>query len=233
MHPLEQMRYLARGWEAGPGLPAQELAGALADVASENPASLLQACRRLIEHHPAAGVAWWLSARALSAPDPVEAIDEAARELAADPTVRLLAEALPSRARVCAPQAGPVVVAALRRRKDAVIVRSPEHRTGGAAFLLVEAWAAGPEGVLAGKGLVAAVKAARRQGWPVWAVAARGTLLPEALWRALLARSPMEVELLASSLLSCVAGDQGLESSAEALGRPTCSAVAELLGWRT
>ena len=233
MHPLEQMRYLARGWGTGPGLPAQELAEALAEVVSENPASLLQACRRLIEHQPAAGVAWWLSARALSAPDPVEAIDDAARELAADPTVRMLAEALPSPVRVSAPQAGPVVVATLRRRKDAVLVRSTEHRTGGAAFLLIEVWAAGPEGVLAGKGLVAAAKAARRQGWPVWAVAARGTLLPEALWRALLARSPMGVEVLASSLLSCVATDQGLQSAAEALGRPTCSALAELLGWQT
>jgi hypothetical protein len=201
-------------------------------VASDNPASLLQACRRLIEHHSAAGVAWWLSARALSAPDPVAAIDDAARELAADPTVRLLAEALPSPVRVCAPQAGPVVVTALRRRKDAVLVRSPENRRGGAAFLLVEAWAAGPEGVLAGRGLVAAAKAARREGWPVWAVVARGTLLPEALWQALLARSPSEVELLASSLLSCVAADQGLEGAAEALGRPTCPAVAELLGWQ-
>ena len=39
----------------------------LADLADENPASLLQACRRLIEYYPSTGAAWWLSARTLSA----------------------------------------------------------------------------------------------------------------------------------------------------------------------
>ncbi len=103
MHPLEQLRYLARGWESGEEFPAREAAAVLADLAGENPASLLQACRRLIEYFPSAGPAWWLSARALSAPEPVEGIWVAADELANDPTSRLVGEALPTGGPVAVP----------------------------------------------------------------------------------------------------------------------------------
>ena len=60
VHPLEQLRYIARRWEIDGEFPAQEVAAVLAELASENPASLLQACRRLIDYFPSAWVAWML-----------------------------------------------------------------------------------------------------------------------------------------------------------------------------
>ena len=99
VHPLEQLRYLARRWGSGDEFPAPEAAEVLAELADESPGTLVHACRRLIEYFPASGQAWWLSARALCAPDPLEAIWEAADELADDPTGRRLAEALPASAR--------------------------------------------------------------------------------------------------------------------------------------
>ena len=123
VHPLEELRYLARGWESGEEFPAQEAAAVLAELAGDNPASLLQACRRLIEYFPSAGAAWWLSARALSAPEPVEGIWVAADELANDPTSRLLGEALPTGGAVAVPEPSSVVMAALRRRRDVQLQR--------------------------------------------------------------------------------------------------------------
>ncbi len=74
VHPLEQLRYIARQWDNADDFPAQEIAAVLAELADENPASLLQACRRLIEYYPSTGAAWWLSSRALSAAGAVEGI---------------------------------------------------------------------------------------------------------------------------------------------------------------
>ena len=109
MHPLEQLRYIARRWEIDDEFPAQEVAAILAELASENPASLLQACRRLIDYYPSAGVAWWLCARALGAPEPIEGIWEAADELSSDPTPALCAKAVPAEATVALPDPVPAV----------------------------------------------------------------------------------------------------------------------------
>jgi hypothetical protein len=118
VHPLEQLRYVARGWESTDDLPMAEVAQVLAELAEESPATLLHACRRLIEYFPASGRLWWLSARALSAPEPVSGIWEAADELLEDPTGKRLAEALPAGAGVSL--LGPASEAAmsvLRRRR--------------------------------------------------------------------------------------------------------------------
>jgi hypothetical protein len=145
VHPLEQLRYIARRWEIDDQFPAQEVAAILAELASENPASLLQACRRLIDYYPSAGVAWWLCARALGAPEPIEGIWEAADELSSDPTPGLCAKAVPAEATVALPDRVPAVARALRRRKDVELV---DRRTKKADLVLVRAHAAGPEGVL-------------------------------------------------------------------------------------
>ena len=224
------MRYLARGWENGDRLPAQEVALVLAQVAAETPSSLLQACRRLIEHHPSAGVAWWLSARAIGALDPVDGIDEAARELASDPTTRLLAQALPGLVSCADP--GEVARVALRRRhRDVKVARTPE----GSGCLLVEPQAAGPEIMLVGRASAAAARRAKAAGAETWAVVARGALLPAPLWEALVRRTAQDhgagLEVLPASLVTRVACDAGLVPPGEALARSTCLPVAELLGW--
>lgn len=231
VHPLEQLRYLARGWESGEEFPAQEAAAVLADLAGENPASLLQACRRLIEYFPSAGTAWWLSARALSAPEPVEGIWVAADELANDPTSRMLSQALPSGGAVAVPEPSSVVMAALRRRRDVQLQR----RSSGAYLCVVAAWAAGPGSVLVGRHSASAVAAGARAGNDVWVVVGRGGLLPGPLWDQLVQRAlpATRMEVVEASAFSAVMGDQGLGPADEVLSRPSCPPVAELLGWKS
>jgi FAD/FMN-containing dehydrogenase len=231
VHPLEQLRYLARGWESGEEFPAQEAAAVLADLAGENPASLLQACRRLIEYFPSAGAAWWLSARALSAPEPVEGIWVAADELANDPTSRLVGESLPTGGAVAVPEPSSVVMAALRRRRDVQLQR----RSSGAYLCVVVARAAGPGSVLVGRHSASAAAAGARAGNDVWVVVERGALLPGPLWDQLVQRAlPVtRTQVLEASEFSAVIGDQGLGPSEEVLSRPTCPPVAELLGWKS
>ncbi len=141
MHPLEQLRYIARRWEDDDEFPVQEVAAVLAELAQDHPGSLLPACRRLIGYYPSAGVAWWLSARALSAPEPVEGIWEAADELSSDPTTDRCIEAVPTGSVVAFPDPVPAVLRALRRRKDLELVRWPARR---ADLLLLRVRAAGP-----------------------------------------------------------------------------------------
>lgn len=147
MHPLEQLRYVTKGWEGGE-VPVQDVAAALADLAMDSPASLLQACRRLIEHFPAEGVAWWLCARALSAPDPVDGIWEAADEIASDPTPRRLAEALKRSG------TEPVVVKAQAAGPTELLVSGRTAWQASAARRAgKELWAMVPRGVLLPKPL--------------------------------------------------------------------------------
>jgi FAD/FMN-containing dehydrogenase len=230
VHPLEQLRYLARGWESGEEFPAQEAAALLADLAGENPASLLQACRRLIEYFPSAGAAWWLSARALSAPEPVEGIWVAADELANDPTSRLLSQALPSGGSIAVPEPSSLVMAALRRRRDLQLQR----RSSGAYLCVVTARASGLGSVLVGRHSASAVAAGARAGNDVWVVVDRGALLPGALWEQLLERAlpASRMEVVEASAFSAVISDQGLGSFEDVAGKPSCPPVAELLGWK-
>lgn len=231
VHPLEELRYLARGWESGEEFPAQEAAAVLAELAEDNPASLLQACRRLIEYFPSVGASWWLSARALSAPEPVEGIWSAADELANDPTSRLLGEALPAAGAVAVPEPSPVVMAALRRRRDVQLQR----RSPGAYLCVVAARAAGPGAVLVGPYSAAAAGKGARAGNEVWAVVERGALLPGPLWEQLLQRAlpSARMAVLESSDFTAAIGDRGLGPLDDVLSRPSCPPVAELLGWRS
>jgi hypothetical protein len=233
VHPLEQLRYIARRWEIDEEFPAQEAASVLAELASENPASLLQACRRLIDYFPSAGVAWWLCARALGAPDPIEGIWEAADELSSDPTAGICAKALPAGGIVAFPDPVPAVVRSLRRRKDVEVV---DRVTKRADLVLLRALAAGPDGVLvARRSSQSRAKGKRPLGVPVWAVLERGALLPGPLWDQLLARSSSDgyAAVVALDDLGSAVTDGGLVSPAEAVSKPTCPPVAELLGWRS
>jgi hypothetical protein len=217
VHPLEQLRYLARGWESGEEFPAQDAAAVLAELAADNPVSLLQACRRLIEYFPSAG------------PEPVEGIWVAADELAHDPTSRIVSESLPSGGAVAVPEPSSVVMAALRRRRDVQLQR----RSSGAYLCVVAARAAGPGSVLVGRHSASAVAAGARAGNDVWVVVERGALLPGPLWDQLVERAlPVtRMEVVEASAFSGVIGDQGLGSFEEVLSKPSCPPIAELLGW--
>lgn len=211
MHPIERLRYVARLEGADPAALAREVASSLAEVAATDVAGLVPACRRLVEHHPANGPIWWLSARLLAAAEPYDEARVAAAALANDPTSRRLAEVLPEDATVLVVGWPDTVGDALRRRGDleVLVVESggdgaglarrlddaatvPDRGIAAAAvvadLVLVEALVAGPSGVLAAPGSHAAAAVAARADRPVWGVVPVGRVLPDALWRAALSR---------------------------------------------
>ncbi len=250
-HPLEHLRYLARGWGSGEDFPAPEAAEVLAELAMGSPGTLVHACRRLIEYFPSSGQAWWLCARALCALDPPEGIREAADELAADPTGRRLAEVLPAPGPVSFPEPSSAVRVALRRRPEVQV----QKKAVRAQLVVVSALAAGPGAILASARSAAAAGVAARAGKPVWAIVGRGVLLPGPLWDQVLVRAAPRadpgtadpgtadhgtadqgtggrLEVVDGARLEAVVGDAGLEALKVALSRPTCPPVAELLGWK-
>jgi hypothetical protein len=77
---------------------------------------------------------------------------------------------------------------------------------------------------------------AAQAGVPVWAVLERGTLLPEELWQQLLERAlkgGVAVEVANADDLAAIVSEHGQEEPEAALSKPTCSPVAELLGWKS
>lgn len=263
MHPIEHLRYIARVTGADPAVVASEAADALVQMARVQPAGLVPACRRLIERHVAAGPVWWLSARMLREEDPVRAGRDAAEQLRCDRTPDVLADALPDSATAVVVGWPDLAVDALRRRGDVEVlvvewdtegeqlVRRlgerdqsatliPPAGVGPAAVVadvvIVEAQAAGPGGVLARPGSMAAAAVAAHQQVPVWAVVGVGRLLPAPLWEALLARLDesgtepwdRDVEVVPADLISQVAGPAGMSEPAEGLQRATCPPAPEL-----
>jgi hypothetical protein len=263
MHPIEHLRHVARATGADPALVAREAASSLADMARMEPAGLVPACRRLVDRHLSSGPVWWLSARLLSADNVPAAARDAIDELDSDPTDERLADALPDGCTVlllgwpdisagalrsrgdievlvvdAAGEGGPLVRRLRDRGTDAELVQ--ESGAGPAAgvadLVLVEALAAGPGGVLAVPGSLAAAAVAAHRNAPVWAVTGAGRVLPERLWTAMVTRldssgsEPWErdVELVEASLLSSVVGPEGLVDTGLGLAAATCPAAPEL-----
>lgn len=263
MHPIEHLRYVARSTGADPAVVAAEAAQALVEMARVQPAGLVPACRRLIERHLSSGPVWWLSARMLREDDPVAAGRSAAAELETDPTSDCLADALPDSATVVVVGWPDLTSESLRRRGDVEVLvvdwasegehlarRLRERGTeaslvaesgaGPAAavadVVVLEALAAGPTGILAVPGSMAAAAVATHQQVPVWAVTGVGRVLPGPLWDALLARldetgiEPWDrsVEMVPASLIGQVIGPDGPVETGEGLQKATCPAAPEL-----
>ena len=264
MHPIEHLRYVARASGADPSLVAREAAMALAEVAEVDPVGIVPACRRLVERHLTSGPVWWMAARVLSAADPSDAAVRAAVELEADRTERHLAAALPDSATVVVIGWPEATAGALRRRGDiAVLVVAsagegsglarrltndgsasevvPNSGVGPAAavadLVIVEAFVAGPAGVLAAPGSLPAAAVAAHSGRQVWLVTPTGRVLPEGLWDALLNRfdetggEPWDraAELVPASLATDLIGPEGPAPVQDGLGTATCPVAPELL----
>lgn len=264
MHPIEHLRYVARAGGADPALVARETAEALVQIARAQPAGLLPACRRMIDHHPTSGPVWWLSARMLRSDRPASAGQESALELEEDETPAHLEGLLPDEATVLAvgwpDQAG----VPLRRRGDVEVLVVEWESEGGqfaarlrdadnearlvpesgaataavvADVVILDVLAAGPTGVLAVPGSLAAALSAHHQQIPVWAVAGVGRVLPAELWDALLARldemgaEPWDrpVEVVPADLVDVVVGPEGERDPASALATASCPVAPELL----
>jgi hypothetical protein len=214
VHPIERLRFVARTSGADHRELVRETAGALAALGFDPP-GLVTACRRILDRHPASGPVWWLTARMLTATDPVTEAWLAADELDADPTSTQLARALPDDATVCVlgwpeqvgdalPSRGDLDVlvvdslgegAGLARRlryADVDVLDVPVAGLGSAAaaadLVLLEASAIGPAAAIAIAGSTAAAAVARHAGVPVWLVGGVGRLLPTRMWDALVRR---------------------------------------------
>jgi hypothetical protein len=214
VHPIERLRYVARAAGADQRVLVSESAAALADLGLD-PQGIVTSCRRLIAKHPTAGSLWWMSARMLTAVDPMREAWACVREIDADGTSDELAYALADDLRVLVVGWPEQVAEALVRRGDVTVLvvevdgegsglarrlaRSDVEATvvsasgvGAAAaavdLVVLEAGALGPDGFLATPGSRAAAAVAYCEQVPVWVVCGVGRALPEPLWRALLER---------------------------------------------
>ncbi|MFV0258607.1 MAG: hypothetical protein ACK5PP_09200 [Acidimicrobiales bacterium] len=209
MHPIEQLRFVARASGADASLLVQEAASALSVFASDRP-GLVTAARRLLTRQPAIGPLWWMCHRMVLSDDPRQEARSVIEDLRHDRTGRNLAHELPDGATVviigwpdtiveALPRRGDVSVlvvdvegqgpAAVRRleRSDVIAEDIAAEHLGGAvteaSLVLVEVAAAGPAAALTDVGSLAAAATARAVGTPTWMVAGVGRLLPEAYWQ--------------------------------------------------
>lgn len=133
MHPIERLRYVARGQGEGPSVFVPEVAAALVGLGDDHLA-LVPACRRLLSRHPEVGPLWWLSARMLGSSDPRGEARRCVDEIGNDRSDRVLAGHMPEEARVVVLGWPELASAGLRRRGDAQVLTVD---TGGEAYGLV------------------------------------------------------------------------------------------------
>ncbi len=206
VHPIEQLRYVARASGADAGLLVQEAASALS-VFGHDPAGLVTGCRRLLTRQPSVGPLWWMSAHLAMSTQPRQTSRELIAAIGEDPTPRELAHALPDGGTVLIVGWPAMAVAALVRRGDvevlAIDVEGQGHSVvrrldradveaeavdssnlAGAVdmadLVVIEAGAMGDAAALVDLGNLPAVAMAKVASTPVWLVAGVGRHLPEA-----------------------------------------------------
>lgn len=205
MHPIEQLRYVARASGADAGLLVQEAASALG-VFAHDPPGLVTACRRLLTRQPSVGPLWWMSARLAMAAEPRREARALIDEIGDDPTSRHVSREIPDDATILLVGWPAITVSSLPRRGDvevlvldvegqanAVVRRldraemdaesvDPAHVAGAvddADLLIVEVGAMGDVAALVDVGNLPAVAIARLAKKPVWFVAGVGRHVPE------------------------------------------------------
>jgi len=199
VHPIERLRYIARSYGGDPRLLVAETASALRAL-GDDPASLVVACRRIVERHPTSGPLWWLCAHMLTDTDPWAVARRLAAEIADDATADLLADALTEGATVCVVGWSDLIGEALVRREDVAAMAvgsddSADLLTGAvlaADVVLIEAFAASASEMLAAPGSRAAASVAYCSEVPVWAIIGVGRRIPEAGFQSLVDRIPNE-----------------------------------------
>lgn len=205
MHPIERLRYVARGSGASQSGLVHEAAGGLAAF-GDDPVGLVTAARRILDRQPAAGAMWYLCARMLTSVDPGREAWSLAAELEADPTPVALADALPDDSTVCVLGWPELIADALPRRGDVEVlvvdvrgeggglvrrlarcdvdaVDVPEAGLGAAVrasdLVLLEAEACGPDRAVSLAGSLAAAAVGAQVDVPRWLVSGAGRLLPK------------------------------------------------------
>ena len=213
MHPIERLRYVARATGADQRLIVRETASALHGLGLD-PAGLVTACRRIVEHNPTSGPIWWLCARVLTAAEPLREASLAARQIDEDPTEEALIDHLPADALICVVGWPDLVTDALVRRGDVRVLAIDGAESDGfvrrlqradvdveqvapsglgaaaasADIVLIEAAAVGADGIIAPAGSRAAAAVGYCSEVPVWLVAGLGRRLPMAMWTTMMER---------------------------------------------
>lgn len=215
MHPIEHLRYVARSHGADPLDVAFSTAEVFRSIVND-PAGLVVAARRVVEHHPLNAQLWWLCAHVLTAMDPRDALGRCLREMQDDDTSAHLADALPDDSTVCLAGWNGHVIDAIARRGDvfALVVDSngdgadalryfdrknvsaelvaPEGLAAAAEHAdvtIVGAHACGRTEALAPGVSLAIASVAYCAQKPVWLVAGRGTRLADQLFAAIVAEA--------------------------------------------
>ncbi len=214
MHPIEQLRYVARASGADATLLVEEAASALRMFADE-PNALLAGAKSLVARQPGVGPLWWMASKLIAAPDGRAAVREVIEELRNDPTPGLVDDAMPSgstvvivgwpdtvmRTLVGRPDVEVLVIdvegqghGAVRRldRADVVAEAVDPVRISGAVgqadLVLVEAGAMGPSSAVTDLGGATLAAVAHLTHTPALLVAAVGRRLPEPYWQELVVR---------------------------------------------
>lgn len=175
MHPIELLRSLARTSWLEPEQLVPEAAQGLS-MLDDDPAGLVLACRKLIEHHILCGPLWWLCGRVLLTAEPRSEARAVADEFANDPTLGLVVELLESD-ELTSEETDTGEHAASGRR-------DPIRGDASAHPIVVPAVMAGPAGFVVptwARDLVIdnLENASRR---PVWVIAGVGVVVPPIVW---------------------------------------------------
>lgn len=228
-----------------------------------DPAGLVVACRRIVERHPTSGPLWWLCASLVTSTDPFREAWTLAEHIEDDPTSNHIVDLLPDGVTVTVVGWPDHAGEALIRRGDVTSLVVDSHDTGnsfvrrlqradveaeeidaaGTAaavaasdLVIVEAMAAGPDGMLAALGSHAAAAVAYCSEVPVWFVVPRGRRLPEPMWKTMLQRLDdadfawnLEVERVPLAMATAIVGADGLVDPDPAALAAECQVAHELL----
>ena len=205
---MERLRYVARAGGGEQFALAREAADALGSLWGE-PAELVNACRRMVHHHPLAGSLWVMASKVLIATDPRRAASDFVEDLNADPTSRSVARSLPEGATIAVIGWPDLAMESIHLRRDITVrviaaygegaglartllqrdVNVAEvpltglgHACATADIVVLEAAAAGPEALIAPSGSYAAAVCGLQADNEIWAVVGVGRALPRPLF---------------------------------------------------
>jgi hypothetical protein len=258
MHPMEQLRHVAR---AGGGDPAAIVAATVDALVGLQPApsELLTLCRNLLDRHASCGPLWWLCAHLLVEPAALDGAWRLVDDLADDPTPRRLADALPQDATVVVVGCPRLTSRALCERPDLAVLAVDAGDEGrglsrrldragvvtdvvppdatlaavrAADTVLVEADACSSDTVVTQIGSGLAAVAASAAGTPLWLVAGRGRRLPAGYVATISARVAgrwdRDFETFSPDVVTNVAGPDGVIASSAVAYQPECPTIPEL-----
>ena len=249
--PFEWLRSVARSRSDEDHL-ANEAASALSALAHD-PAQLVVACRRLLDHHRSNGALWWLASHMLASPDPGTAARHCHDLLIADRTASRLRDALPlcnEGETVAAVGWAAPIADALEERFDievvaiidddhhharrtasdrASLIEPWEIAASNATLLLVSALAASPTHLLitqsAHESLLEAPSA------ELWVVMSVGRLVAPRVFEAIRCATETDESLhvIDYDRISKVVGSRAVDVPADVASRLDCPVAQELL----